>query len=142
MNKEEQEVINLLKDILNPASCLISDDIGEKDISILLSLIEKQQQKIDAYNKLLEFKKYKRENHTMDYKKTNKNNKFHANGICQDMRAWKRKGEIKYRAYITFQYKQINLGTYYTLEEAKEARKKGEEYIAKIKEEFKKGGKK
>lgn len=65
----------------------------------------------------------------MEYKKLNKNNKVGHTGICVDGKTLKRTGKEKYRAYITFQNKQYNLGIYNTLEKAIEKRKEAEEYI-------------
>lgn len=81
---------------------------------------------------IIAFKSKKRKNGTMRYKKTNKLNKYGVNGVCQDMRALKRTGEIKYRAYITLFGKQHTLGTHNTLEEAIQARKDGEKMIENI----------
>jgi hypothetical protein len=81
---------------------------------------------------IIAFKSKKRKNGTMRYKKTNKLNKYGVNGVCQDMRALKRTGEIKYRAYITLFGKQHTLGTHSTLEGAIQARKEGEKMIENI----------
>ena len=81
---------------------------------------------------IIAFKSKKRKNGTMKYKKTNKLNKYGVNGVCQDMRALKRTGEIKYRAYITLFGKQHTLGTHSTLEGAIQARKDGEKMIENI----------
>ena len=50
-------------------------------------------------------------------------------GVCVDNRAIKRTGKPKYRAYITFQGKAYNLGTYTKFEKAVEVRKIAEEKI-------------
>ena len=47
LSKEEQEAIDLFKEILDERSCLISDDIGENDIKVVLNLIQKQSKVID-----------------------------------------------------------------------------------------------
>lgn len=88
--------------------------------------------KIKELEGIIAFKSKKRKNGTMRYKKTNKLNKYGVNGVCQDMRALKRTGEIKYRAYITLFGKQHTLGTHNTLEEAIQARKDGEKMIENI----------
>lgn len=50
-------------------------------------------------------------------------------GVCIDNRSIKRTGKPKYRAYITFQGKQYNLGTYSKFEKAVEVRKRAEEKV-------------
>lgn len=105
-------------------------------IETLLTAYEKEKEKNKDLEKILKLKSHKRRYNTMNYIKKNKLNKFDTVGICQDMRAFKRTGEIKYRAYITFQNKQYTLGTYTSLDKAKEARKKGEIMVENIKKNF------
>lgn len=107
---------------------------GEIDTAIENLLKERQADKdrIKELEDILKFKSRKRKNRTMKYKKTNKLNKYGVNGVCQDMRALKRTGEIKYRAYITLFGKQHTLGTHSTLEGAIKARKDGEKMIENI----------
>ena len=105
-------------------------------IETLLTAYEKEKEKNKDLEKILKLKIHKRRYNTMNYIKKNKLNKFDTVGICQDMRAFKRTGEIKYRAYITFQNKQYTLGTYTSLDKAKEARKKGEIMVENIKKNF------
>ena len=107
-----------------------------KAIETLLTAYEKEKEKNKELEKILNLKSHKRRYNTMNYIKKNKLNKFDTVGICQDMRAFKRTGEIKYRAYITFQNKQYTLGTYTSLDKAKEARKKGEIMVENIKKNF------
>ena len=102
----------------------------------LVTAYEKEKEKNKELEKMLNLKSHKRRYNTMNYIKKNKLNKFDTVGICQDMRAFKRTGEIKYRAYITFQNKQYTLGTYISLDKAKEARKKGEIMVENIKKNF------
>ena len=94
--------------------------------------LDKKDKEIKELEGILKFKSKKRKNGTMKYKKTNKLNKYGVNGVCQDMRALKRTGEIKYRAYITLFGKQHTLGTHSTLEGAIKARKDGEKMIENI----------
>ena len=108
----------------------------EEAIETLLTAYEKEKEKNKELEKMLNLKSYKRRYNTMNYIKKNKLNKFDTVGICQDMRAFKRTGKIKYRAYITFQNKQYSLGTYTSLDKAKEARKKGEIMVENIKKNF------
>lgn len=108
----------------------------DKAIERLLTAYEKEKEKNKELEKMLNLKSHKRRYNTMNYIKKNKLNKFDTVGICQDMRAFKRTGEIKYRAYITFQNKQYTLGTYTSLDKAKEARKKGEIMVENIKKNF------
>ena len=114
----------------------IDSDILEQAIETLLTAYEKEKEKNKELEKMLNLKSHKRRYNTMNYIKKNKLNKFDSVGICQDMRAFKRTGEIKYRAYITFQNKQYTLGTYTSLDKAKEARKKGEIMVENIKKNF------
>ena len=102
----------------------------------LVTAYEKEKEKNKELEKMLNLKSHKRRYNTMNYIKKNKLNKFDTVGICQDMRAFKRTREIKYRAYITFQNKQYTLGTYTSLDKAKEARKKGEIMVENIKKNF------
>lgn len=78
----------------------------------------------------------KRPNNTIKMTKKFITNKTGYTGVCIDSRAFKRTGKEKYRAYITFQNKQINLGTYNTLEQAIEARKNGEKFVHEILEKL------
>ncbi len=103
-----------------------------KAIENLLKERQSDKDRIKELEDILEFKSRKRKNGTMKYKKTNKLNKYGVNGVCQDMRALKRTGEIKYRAYITLFGKQHTLGTHSTLESAIQARKDGEKMIENI----------
>lgn len=54
LSKEEQEAIDLFKEVLDERSCLISDDIGENDIKVVLNLIKKQSKVIDELKNKLE----------------------------------------------------------------------------------------
>ena len=110
--------------------------VENRAIETLLTAYEKEKEKNKELEKMLNLKSHKRRYNTMNYIKKNKLNKFDTVGICQDMRAFKRTGEIKYRAYITFQNKQYTLGTYTSLDKAKEARKKGEIMVENIKKNF------
>ncbi len=103
---------------------------------IVLTAYEKEKEKNKDLEKMLKLKSHKRRYNTMNYIKKNKLNKFDTVGICQDMRTFKRTGEIKHRAYITFQNKQYNLGIYTSLDKAKEARKRGEMMVENIKKNF------
>lgn len=119
----------------------ICDDRNEdcyyqQAIDTVITAYEKEKEKNKELEKMLNLKSHKRRYNTMNYIKKNKLNKFDTVGICQDMRAFKRTGEIKYRAYITFQNKQHTLGTYTSLDKAKEARKKGEIMVENIKKNF------
>lgn len=96
---------------------------------------EDEKEKNKELESLLRLNKRKKKNNTTEYLKLNKLNKFGHNGICQDMRALKRKGITKYRAYITFQGKQYTLGSHDTLESAIKARKEAEKTIKKLLEE-------
>lgn len=102
----------------------------------VIDLYNKEKEKNKELEKMLKLKSHKRRYNTLNYIKKNKLNKFDTVGVCQDMRAFKRTGEIKYRAYITFQNKQYTLGTYTSLDKAKEARKKGEIMVENIKKNF------
>ena len=112
------------------------DDEDVDAIETLLTAYEQEKEKNKELEKMLNLKSHKRRYNTMNYIKKNKLNKFDTVGICQDMRAFKRTGEIKYRAYITFQNKQYTLGTYTSLDKAKEARKRGEIMVENIKKNF------
>lgn len=153
MNKEEKEAIDILQNCIADyvigdycEKCgdrLICEDRNEdcyfqQAIDIVLNLIQKQDKIIESYKEILKWSSRERKNNTMDYVKVNKKNKFGTNGICQDMRTFKRTGKIKYRAYITFQGKQYSLGSHDSLEEAKKARTNAEEKIKCIKEYLKK----
>jgi predicted RNA-binding protein with EMAP domain len=139
MNEEEKEAIKSLKNIAENAVEYDYLNWEEIDaVKTVLNLIQKQDKIIESYKEILKWSSHKKKNNTMDYVKVNKNNKFGTNGICQDMKALKRTGKVKYRAYITFQGKQYTLGTHDSLEEAKKARANVEEEIKCIKEYFKK----
>lgn len=149
MNEEEIELIN---GFFNKGWCCDLDevynvvmklqDLYNKEIQRNKDLeeIEKEHKeengrlrdRVKELERIIAFKSKKRKNGTMRYKKTNKLNKYGVNGVCQDMRALKRTGEIKYRAYITLFGKQHTLGTHNTLEEAIQARKDGEKMIENI----------
>lgn len=109
--------------------------VEKKYFDKVVDLYQKEKEKNKKLESLLRLDKRKRKNNTTDYSKLNKLNKFGQNGVCQDMRALKRKGITKYRAYITFQGKQYTLGSHDTLESAIKARKKAEETIKKLLEE-------
>lgn len=134
-SEEEKEAIEWLKRIITLNK---KDGIENTYAEIVLNLIQKQEKIIESYKEILKWSSHERKNNTMDYVKVNKKNKFGTNGICQDMRAFKRTGKIKYRAYIVFQGKQYSLGSHDSLEEAKKARANAEEKIKCIKEYFKK----
>lgn len=132
----EEEIMKQLKKacILDPlcyeVDCLFEEDL--QAIRGLLDLYKKEKEKNKKIKESLTFrvgKSREKENHTMEYEKLNKKNKFGHNGVCEDKRH-KRK---KYRAYITLHGKQYSLGTYDDLETAIEARKNGEEMIKKMK---------
>ena len=108
----------------------------QSQLDIANAKLVEEKEKNKELEKMLNLKSHKRRYNTMNYIKKNKLNKFDSVGICQDMRAFKRTGEIKYRAYITFQNKQYTLGTYTSLDKAKEARKKGEIMVENIKKNF------
>lgn len=54
LSKEEQEAIELFKEILDERSCLISDDIGENDIKVVLNLISKLQKENEKQSKVID----------------------------------------------------------------------------------------
>lgn len=134
MNREELDILKELSEqtYFGDLPFLYYADL----IGKLLTAYEKEKEKNKDLEKMLNLKSHKRRYNTMNYIKKNKLNKFDTVGICQDMRAFKRTGEIKYRAYITFQNKQYTLGTYTSLDKAKEARKKGEIMVENIKKNF------
>lgn len=113
----------------------IGETLQDK-INLLQKELFEEKEKNKELEKMLNLKSHKRRYNTMNYIKKNKLNKFDTVGICQDMRAFKRTGEIKYRAYITFQNKQYTLGVYNSLDKAKEARRKGEIMVENIKKNF------
>ena len=132
-----EECIEQLKDLrLHCLSIGYEFDKDAEAIEYILTAYEKEKEKNKELEKMLNLKSHKRRYNTMNYIKKNKLNKFDTVGICQDMRAFKRTGEIKYRAYITFQNKQHTLGVYTSLDKAKEARKKGEIMVENIKKNF------
>ena len=112
-------------------SCIVN----VSDVKMIIDLYQKEKKKNKELDSLLRLNKRKKKNNTTEYSKLNKLNKFGHNGICQDMRALKRKGITKYRAYITFQGKQYTLGSHDTLESAIKAREKAEKTIKKLLEE-------
>ena len=125
------------------------DTMKESLVKAIENLLKERQADKDRIKELEDVigltgkKSRKKKNGTMRYKKTNKLNKYGVNGVCQDMRALKRTGEIKYRAYITLFGKQYTLGTHSTLEGAIKARKDGEKMIENIlKNKFDKTGEK
>lgn len=139
--------IEIIKSLKERAKEMLEDNydrkIGDEEIYTIIcelenfyTAYEKEKEKNKELEKMLNLKSHKRRYNTMNYIKKNKLNKFDTVGICQDMRAFKRTGEIKYRAYITFQNKQYTLGTYISLDKAKEARKKGEIMVENIKKNF------
>lgn len=142
----EDEIIKYANNIIN--ATFIEATLQDKDGDIieqgfvnkdaiqgLLDLYQKEKEKNKELESLLRLNKRKKKNNTTEYSKLNKLNKFGHNGICQDMRALKRKGITKYRAYITFQGKQYTLGSHDTLESAIKARKEAEKTIKKLLEE-------
>lgn len=133
--------IDLLKNMLNTnkknrrGNYEIKFEVNSNYYKAIENLLKERQadkDRIKELEEILKFKSKKRKNGTMRYKKTNKLNKYGVNGVCQDMRALKRTGEIKYRAYITLFGKQHTLGTHSTLEGAIKARKDGEKMIENI----------
>lgn len=125
----EEEIIHCIE------LCIENKGIPSEGINWvkgLLDLYKKEKEKNKKIKESLTFrvgKSREKENHTMEYEKLNKKNKFGHNGICEDKRH-KRK---KYRAYITLHGKQYSLGTYNDLETAIKSRKNGEEMIKKMK---------
>lgn len=133
----EEEAIEICKNIIRSINgetyYSYSKEQDKEAIETILDLYKKEKEKNKKIKESLTFrvgKSREKENHTMEYEKLNKNNKFGHNGICEDKRH-KRK---KYRAYITLHGKQYSLGTYDNLETAIKARKNGEEMIKKMKE--------
>lgn len=129
----EEDIIDILENLFIFKNT--SDKFTDLDLNAikgLLDLYKKEKEKNRKIKESLTFrvgKSRKKENHTMEYEKINKNNKFGHNGVCEDKRH-KRK---KYRAYITLHGKQYSLGTYNDLETAIKVRKDGEEMIKKMK---------
>ena len=136
MNEEEKKDLKEFKDFIeyfysrNINYNVVTDE-EVWNFERIVKLVEKQQKEIEELkeqNKLFN-RKNKKINHTEKKIKLYTTNKTGISGVCIDNRSIKRCGKIKYRAYITFQNKQINLGTYDTIDKAIKARKDGERYI-------------
>ncbi len=136
LSKEELVILQNIQYALDNVGSIDFGDFSFDDIQGLLDLYQKEKEKNEFFQKLFSVSQNrKRKNRTMDYKKINSSNKTGMNGVCQDMRAMKRTGKVKYRAYITLWGRQFSLGSHSSLEEAKKARANGEEMVRKILEE-------